>query len=236
MDAIQVVMVEDEPEFRVPVQRYLAKRGMAVHAVNSIPALESLLDTITPDVILLDVGLPGEDGLSAVSRLRSRTTAGLVMLTGRADTDSRIRGRRDGADGYLSKPVDLRELEAVILSLMRRIGAGSIIPTAFPTVGVWTVDVATWRLLAPNGKAISLSAAQWAVVDLLTRHQGTPVHRDTLMTATGLTPRDSEDRRLDVLMSRLRNALVQGSDNEPCPIQTVRNVGYVFSAAVQRLS
>jgi DNA-binding response OmpR family regulator len=232
MSNIRVTMVEDEDDFREPVRRYLGKRGMVVRGLRSVEDLEDHLEREEPDIILLDVGLPGEDGLSAVRRLRHKTKAGLIMLTARCDVDSRVQGRTDGADSYLSKPVDFRELEAVIRALKRRLDG--VDEAAEAVEDAWTVDLAAWRLINPSGEEVPLSAAQWLVVDLLTQKPGTPVGREALLKAIGLKPRLVEDRRLDVLMSRLRQKLAATMAQDKAPIHTVRNVGYAFTAPVRR--
>lgn len=122
MPSIRIALVDDEPDFRQPVARYLRKRGMTVYETGSVEELRPVLSEAAPNIILLDVSLPGESGLDAVKSLRDESKAGVIMVTARGGLEERIEGLGRGADSYLCKPVSMRELEAVVLSLWRRIG------------------------------------------------------------------------------------------------------------------
>lgn len=222
---VRVILVDDEEDFRIPVARYLTRGGMTVTGVESVEALEVLLETETADVIVLDVNLPGESGLDAVDRLRRRTTAGLIMLTARSDVEDRIIGLRRGADGYLGKPVDLRELAASIRNLAERLAPP-------PVAEGWSFDGRAWTLTTPQGLTIALTQTECLLIATLVDHAGEPVAREVLADALGLTLRDGEDRRLDVVVSRLRAKV---RDAGALPIRAVRNVGYVFPLPVSRL-
>lgn len=222
---IRVILVDDEEDFRIPVARFLTRAGMTVAGVDSVEALETLLETDAADVIILDVNLPGESGLDAVHRLRRRTSAGLIMVTARSDVEDRVTGLDRGADGYLGKPVDLRELAASIRNLARRLEQPSE-PEA------WVFDGRAWTLTTPEGQAVTLTQTECLLVAALVEQAGEPVARDILADAVGLKLRDGEDRRLDVVVSRLR-AKVRAVG--ALPIRAVRNVGYVFPLPVQRL-
>ena len=145
MSAIRVILVDDEADFRIPVGRFLTKQGLEVRDCDRVEALPSVLEQFTPHIIVLDVNLPGESGMDAVNRLRQETRAGLVMVTARGDVDDRIKGLARGADSYLPKPVDLRELEAVIRSLAMRLSA------AAEGENAWILHMDTWTLAAPGG-------------------------------------------------------------------------------------
>lgn len=237
MPAIRIALVDDEPDFRQPVARYLRKRGMTVHEAESVEVLWPVLSDIAPNIILLDVGLPGESGLEAANRLREESNAGIIMVTARGWLEERIEGLGRGADSYLCKPVSMRELEAVVLSLWRRIGdddmAGAAAETPHGSIAEeWTFDAKGWALISPDGERVRLSAAEYGVLLLLTEAPGDPVSRDHLFVALKKPPSGPDDRSLDVLVSRLRRKFATSAFK--LPIQSVRGVGYVFPGPVSR--
>jgi len=237
MPSIRIALVDDEPDFRQPVARYLRKRGMTVHEASSIEELQPILSDIAPNIILLDVGLPGESGLDAAKRLREESGAGVIMVTARGGLEERIEGLDRGADSYLCKPVSMRELEAVVLSLWRRIGndgaAGATAKTpAAHITEEWVFDAKAWVLISPDGERARLSAAEYGVLSLLTEAPGEPVSRDHLFVALKKPQSGPDDRSLDVLVSRLRRKFSTSAFK--LPIQSVRGVGYVFPGPVSR--
>lgn len=235
MSAIRVALVDDEPDFRQPVARYLRKRGMTVHEAGSVEDLMPMLADIAPNIILLDVTLPGESGRDALQRLREDTGAGVIMVTAHGGLEDRIDGLTRGADGYLCKPVSMRELEAVVLSVWRRMGqdtAGAE-PPASPAVDAeWIFDADAWTLASPDGERVRLSAAEYGVISLLTVTPGQPVPRDHLFVALRKTQSGPDDRSVDLLVSRLRRKFSTSAFKPP--IQSVRGIGYVFPMPVVR--
>lgn len=237
MSSIRIALVDDEPDFRQPVARYLRKRGMTVHEAASVEDLQPVLANIAPNIILLDVGLPGQSGLEAVKRLREESGAGVIMVTARGGLEERIEGLDRGADSYLCKPVSMRELEAVILSLWRRISDNDITRNdaeapITPPAEAWLFDTHAWTLMSPDGERARLSAAEYGVLTLLTERPGEPVSRDRLFVALKKPQSGPEDRSLDVLVSRLRRKFDTSAFK--LPIQSVRGVGYVFPGPVSR--
>lgn len=240
MPSIRIALVDDEPDFRQPVARYLRKRGMTVYEAGSVEELWPLLSDIAPHIILLDIGLPGESGLDAVQRLREETGAGVIMVTARGGLEERIEGLDRGADSYLCKPMSMRELEAVVLSLWRRIesnamatsGAESSMASMAPMAEQWIFDAKAWVLISPDGERARLSAAEYGVLSLLTEAPGEPVSRDHLFVALKKPQSGPDDRSLDVLVSRLRRKFSTSAFK--LPIQSVRGVGYVFPSPVSR--
>ena len=225
MRAIKVMLVEDEEDFRQPVSRFLTKTGMDVVGVGSAEEMNEALLHFMPDIIVLDVNLPGESGLDALLRLRTQTKTRLIMLTARGTDEDRIRGIVRGADSYLSKPVNLHELEAMIRMLW-----GRLQPVPDIAENTWTFDVERWLLISPQNQETQLSAAEYRVLYALVSTPGTPVSRDTLFEAMGRVSSGIDDRSLDVLLSRLRRK-VEGS-MFTLPIKSVRGIGYVFSEPV----
>jgi DNA-binding response OmpR family regulator len=223
MDALRVILVDDEADFREPVSRYLRKSGMDVRGVDSVEALDILLAEFPAQVVILDVNLPGESGLDAVHRLRQQTSAGLVMVTARGNVNDRVQGLSQGADSYFGKPVDLRELEAAIRSLAGRI------ETLNPDV--WIFDRDRWLLRSPLGEDVELTSDEYKLLVGLTDVPGETVDRDSLLRRMNKAPRNSEDRRLDVLVSRLRAKFSQRKG--ALPVKSVRGIGYVFFKPVR---
>ena len=237
MPSIRIALVDDEPDFRQPVARYLRKRGMTVYELGSVEELRLMLAETAPNIILLDVGLPGESGLDAVKNLREASKAGVIMVTARGGLEERIEGLDRGADSYLCKPVSMRELEAVVLSLWRRIGNDGIDETSDLTAAdaireEWFFDTNAWALISPDGERVRLSAAEYGVLSLLTEAPGEPVSRDHLFVALKKNQSGPDDRSLDVLVSRLRRKFATSAFK--LPIQSVRGVGYVFPGPVSR--
>lgn len=229
MSKIQVMLVDDEEDFREPVARFLRKVGMEVMDVGSVEEMAQSMTGFRPHVIVLDVNLPGESGLEALKRLRAESSAGLVMVTAQGGVDDRIHGLSLGADSYLGKPVNIRELEAVIRSLRSRVAPEQ--PASVPEPG-WVFDTERWTLSSPTGEEARLSAAEHAVLTALTRHPGQPVSRDVLFTVLGRQSSGPEDRSLDVLVSRLRRKYPDSTTT--LPIRSARGIGYVFPPPVTR--
>ncbi len=220
--AIKVILVDDEEDFRDPVARFLRKRGMTVRDVGSVEELTAALPAFQPDIIVMDINLPGENGLDAVERLRGTSSAGIIMATARRGVDDRIHGLSLGADSYLEKPLEVRELEAMIRSLWGRLGPRA--PAEPDTV--WLFSPEDWTLTAPDGLSVRLSTAEYNMITLLARDPGVAVSRDVLFRALGKAASGPEDRSLDVLISRLRNKFA--ASEHTLPLKAVRWVGYVL--------
>lgn len=220
--AIRVLLVDDEEDFRIPVASFLRKRGMTVHGVGSVEEALAALPEFAADIVLLDVNLPGQSGLDAVENMRRSFNVGIIMATACRGVDDRIRSLNQGADSYLEKPIDMRELEAVIRSLWSRIGPAS--KTA--SNEVWLFDAAAWTLTAPDGVLVRLSGAEYNVVSLLARDPGAPVSRDSMFQALGKIASGPEDRSLDALLSRLRRKFTASTCS--FPVKSVRGIGYVL--------
>ena len=232
---INVVVVEDDPDLCGSILRYLSLVGMTVKRAGSGAELDAVLAGFTPDLLVLDVNLPGEDGFSIAARLRATSKFGIVMLTARGQLDDRVLGLTAGADAYLVKPVQFRELEAVIHSLARRLHEAQPEEKTDPREDghrAWSFDAANWALLTPNGCQVSLTNAEYRVLQTLTAEPGASVAREDIATALGKTVGGYDDRSIDAVMARLRRK-VQVATGENLPIRAVRSVGYVFAAPVE---
>jgi|TARA_R110002012_G_scaffold235839_1_gene409582 DNA-binding response OmpR family regulator len=219
---IRVILVDDEEDFRIPVMRFLTKHGMNVKAAGSIEELSPLVAAFNPDIIVLDINLPGESGLAAIERLRNDTKAGLIMATARRGVNDRILGLTLGADSYLEKPLDVRELALVIRNLSQRIG-----PPVQEVNADWIFDAEKWLLISPDNVSVRLSAAEYAILTILSKIPGQPVSRDDLFASLGKETISSDDRSLDVIVSRLRRKFIGTSHS--LPLKSARSIGYVLS-------
>ncbi|WP_173985147.1 response regulator transcription factor [Magnetospirillum sp. SS-4] len=232
---INVIVVEDDPDLCGSIVRYLSLVGMSVQRAGSGGELDAVMATFVPDLLVLDINLPGEDGFSIASRLRSKSKVGIVMLTARGQLDDRVLGLTAGADAYLVKPVQFRELEAVIHSLVRRMRDAQPDDKAEPREEnhrTWGFDAASWSLITPAGRQVPLTNAEYRVLQTLTQEPGASVSREDIAAALGKPVGGYDDRSIDAVMARLRRK-VQTATGEVLPIRAVRSVGYVFAAQVE---
>ena len=230
-----ILVVDDDAEIRALLREYLQKQGYRVTAVADGKALRSTIETSRPDVIVLDLMMPGEDGLSLCRGLRAHSDVSIIMLTARGDETDRIVGLEMGADDYLAKPFNPRELQARIKSVLRR--ARSVPDNlkrseagSYRFAG-WTLDVATRNLAAPDRVVVPLSGAEFRLLRIFLDHPNRVLTRDQLIDL--MLSRDAApfDRAIDVQVSRLRHRLREDA-KEPAIIKTVRGQGYVFAAHV----
>lgn len=228
----RVVVVDDDPRLRELLSRYLADQGFAVRTVGDGAALERLLLREAADVLVLDITLPGEDGLTICRRLRAEgSTLAIVMLTARGDDVDRIVGLELGADDYLPKPFNPRELVARINAVLRRRAPADPpgAPASTPQrvrFGDWELDLGARTLTGRDG-TVALSTGEFALLKVLVEHPRRPLSRDRLMLLARGREHEAYDRAIDVQISRLRK-LIEATPGEPRYLQTVRGHGYVF--------
>jgi two-component system, OmpR family, response regulator len=230
-----VLIVDDDAEIRGLLGEYLRKQGYRATAVADGKGLRAAVETSRPDVIVLDLMLPGEDGLALCRDLRARSDIPIIMLTARGEETDRIVGLEMGADDYVAKPFNPRELLARIKSVLRR--ARSLPDNlkreevaSFRFAG-WVLDPATRNLTAPDGVVIALSGTEFRLLRIFLDHPNRVLTRDQLIDL--MLSRDAApfDRAIDVQVSRLRHRLREDA-KEPAIIKTVRGQGYVFAAHV----
>jgi two-component system phosphate regulon response regulator OmpR len=228
----KVLVVDDDLRLRQLLDRYLREQGFTVKAVESGEAMDRALARELYDLIVLDLMMPGEDGLSICRRLRGdKNEVAIIMLTAKGDEVDRIVGLELGADDYLPKPFNPRELVARIHAVLRRRAAPP--PPGAPaeaeetvTFGSITVNLATRELLR-DGNANTLTTGEFALLKVLVEHARKPLSRDKLMELARGREYDVFDRSIDVQVSRLRK-LVEDDPAKPRYIQTVWGFGYVF--------
>ncbi len=234
--ARKILVVDDDLRLRQLLDRYLREQGFTVKAVESGEAMDRALARELYDLIVLDLMMPGEDGLSICRRLRGQASdagneVAIIMLTAKGDEVDRIVGLELGADDYLPKPFNPRELVARIHAVLRRRSAPP--PPGAPAAaeetvsfGSVTVNLAT-RELVRDGNANILTTGEFALLKVLVEHARKPLSRDKLMELARGREYDVFDRSIDVQVSRLRK-LVEDDPAKPRYIQTVWGFGYVF--------
>ncbi|KXU97452.1 hypothetical protein AB839_07410 [Stenotrophomonas sp. DDT-1] len=224
--ALRVIVLEGDEFVRdCLLLSHLRVHGFDVAGSATVAGLEALMEVRHADVVVLAVDLPDGDGFNVVHLLRQRHPAlGVVMLTGRQGTTDRVRGLVQGADAYLTKPVDINVLVATLYSLGRRLQQQNS-PEA---ERYWRLDPGAWRLLPPRGGGISLTRSERALLRNLFAQPGDVVPREHLIAA--LTPDvfDFDPHRLDSLIHRLRRK-VRAACGGPLPLTTVHGEGYVFN-------
>lgn len=227
LDGLTVWVVEDDPELLDLILDDLRWRGAAVRGLGSAEALYRALLQDRCDIVVLDVGLPGEDGYAVARHLRESAAMGIVMLTGRGSAHDMAHGLTQGADVYLVKPLDLDVLAAVLLSLRRRLPAPR--PTAPEVQPPWQLSDDGWTLQSPTLLSLALTAMERGALELLFELAGEPVPRDRLIERITDTPWDFDPHRLDVLVHRLR-ARVRTATGLELPIRALRGQGYLLTA------
>ena len=228
----KIIVVDDDPRLRSQLERYLIEQGFAVKAVPDATGMDRALERELYDLIVLDLMLPGEDGLSICRRLRgTKNEVAILMLTAKGDDIDRIVGLELGADDYLPKPFNPRELVARIHAVLRRRAAPT--PAGAPAAmqeivrfGLVEVNLAT-RELAREGTTTMLTTGEFGLLQVLLRHPRQPLSRDKLMELARGREHGVFDRAIDVQISRLRK-LVEVDPAKPRHIQTVWGFGYVF--------
>jgi two-component system OmpR family response regulator len=234
-----VLVVDDDAEIRTLLGEYLRKAGYRVTAVADGKAMWSALQGAHPDVVVLDLMLPGDDGLALCRDLRARSQVPIIMLTARGEETDRIVGLEMGADDYLAKPFNPRELLARIKSVLRRARSlpENLRPEPARRLGFagWELDMATRNLTAPDGVVVALSGAEHKLLSIFLAHPQRVLTRDQLMDLMRGREAYPLDRSIDVQVSRLRRRL-RDDAKEPTLVKTVRGEGYVLAAQVERSS
>jgi two-component system OmpR family response regulator len=240
MDHIDHVMiVDDDREIRELAGSFLRKNGLNVTLAADGRQMRSLLENLTVDLIVLDIMMPGDDGLVLCRELRSgkHRRIPILMLTARSDDMDRVLGLEMGADDYLVKPFVARELLARIKAILRRT---RMLPPNFQVTepgreiafGNWRLDTTARHLLDADGTIVALSGAEYRLLRVFLDHPQRVLNRDQLLNLTQGRDADFFGRSIDLLVSRLRQRLREDA-REPQYIKTVRSEGYVFSAAVE---
>lgn len=230
--AVHIAVLDDEEEITRLLATYLQGHGYRVSQAHAGSTLICLMAEDPPDLVLLDLGLPGEDGFSIARQLREHWQCGLVIVTGRGDAVDKVVGLEVGADDYVTKPFDLRELLARIKAVLRRTRAAAPPAGAGPAATryrfmEWELDRAARRLLDPAGREVAITAGEFDLLSVFVAHPGRVLSRDFLLEHTRGREAAPFDRTIDVQVGRLRKKLEVDVD-DPRIIKSVRGAGYIL--------
>ena len=232
----RILMVDDDPGIRDVISDFLGQHGFVVEAAGDAAQMEAVLARTSVDLIVLDVMLPGEDGLAICRRMASSNGPAIIMLTAMGEETDRIVGLELGADDYLPKPCNPRELLARVRAVLRRRREPR---TAEAELGAdcefagWRLDLLRRELRSPQGVIVNLSSGEFTLLRAFVERPQRILTRDRLLDLARGPDNDAYDRAIDVQISRLRKKLDDGAGGQEL-IRTIRNEGYVFTAKVQR--
>jgi two-component system, OmpR family, response regulator len=235
-----ILVVDDQKEICEVVQQYLSSEGYRVSVANDGGGMRKVMAQGPVDLVILDLMLPGEDGLTLARQLREESTVGIIILTGRGETVDRIIGLEMGADDYLPKPFHLRELLARVKSVLRRVSArGQAQEVAAPgrskaRFAGWKLDLSTRELVSPTGGEVRLTTGEFDLLAAFVKNANQVLSRDRLLDLARNREAGPFDRTIDVQVGRLRRKL-EPDPQKPTIIKTVRGTGYIFTPTVEVL-
>lgn len=230
--APRVLIVDDDPDLCDLLSEYLAANGLTVAAAGDGAAMRQAMARQMPDVVVLDLMLPGEDGLSLTRELRARSGVGILMLSARGEEMDRVIGLEVGADDYVAKPFSPRELLARVRALLRRTRAATTAatPVAIPErycFGPFALDIAAHRLLR-DGLEVHITTAEFELLRVFVERPNRVLNRDDIIDLLKGYDRDPFDRTVDIRVTRLRRR-IEANPSHPTYIRTVRGEGYLFT-------
>jgi len=233
-NAPHILVVDDDREIRDLLSRFLIKHGLRVSSAKDGVEMNRLLETSAIDLVVLDVMMPGEDGLTLCRKLRATSTLPVIMLTAMGEDTDRIVGLEMGADDYLPKPFNPRELLARVKAVLRRAQAVSAPKAASGDVlrfEGWLLDLGSRRLCREGGEDVILSTGEWELLHAFVTHPRRVLSRDQLLDLARGRSAVPFDRSIDIQVMRLRRK-IEVDPSDPKLIKTVRGGGYVFAAEV----
>jgi two-component system phosphate regulon response regulator OmpR len=236
----RILIVEDDVSVREMLAEYLGTHGYEIAQADGGTVMREAVEKSLPDVVLLDVNLPGEDGFTLARFLRERYDVGIIMVTGSADLADRIAGLEVGADDYVVKPFELRELRARVKSIMRRMQARPPVTPAAEAAGTaassrvrvaaCALDLASHQLFAADGREIPLTGMEFDLLKAFVERPNQVLNRDQLLTLTRNREWEPFDRSIDIRIARVRRK-IEADPDHPQAIRTVRGSGYMFVPA-----
>ena len=236
MSTDHLLVVDDDTEIRTLLSEYLERNGYRVSTAADGKAMWAMLEAKKPDLVVLDVMMPGEDGLTLCRNLRARSSIPIIMLTARGEETDRIVGLEMGADDYLAKPFNPRELVARVKSVLRRSRSlpENLAPEEVKTIRFagWALEVKARHLVSKDGVVVPLSGVEFKLLRAFLAHPNKVLTRDQLIDLMMSREAAPFDRAIDVQVSRLRNRL-EDDAKSPQLIKTVRGEGYVLAANVE---
>ncbi len=231
-----ILVVDDEREIREPLAKYLAKNGLRASIAANAADARKEMKTSAIDLVVLDIMMPGEDGLSLCRHLRETTDIPVILLTAMAEDTDRVVGLEIGADDYLTKPFNPRELLARIRAVLRRANAVPRLHEATETRRLkfdrWLLDMDRRELAGDDGVATPLSTAEFKLLTVFLRRPGIVLSRDQLLDLTSGRAAEVFDRTIDNQVSRLRRK-IEADPKNPVLVKTVWGGGYIFTADVE---
>jgi DNA-binding response OmpR family regulator len=233
-----IAVLDDDPDVTQLIARYLGSQGFRVSQAQRGEELLALMHSDPPALVLLDLGLPGEDGFAIARALREHHRCGLVIVSGRGDAVDKVVGLEVGADDYVTKPFDLRELLARVKAVLRRLEPAPAVASATVTAAAgfrcayFTLDLAARRVADTAGREVALTGGEFDLLATLCRHAGRVLSRDFLLDATRGREAGPFDRTIDVQIGRLRRKLEADAQN-PVLIKSVRGAGYLLAVPVE---
>jgi len=232
-----IVIVDDDPDLRDTLHEYFEANGFKVSSVADGAGMRRVLKDGPADIFIMDLHLPGEDGLVLTRELRGQGKAGIIMLTGADDTVDRVVGLEMGADDYLGKPVDLRELLARVKSVLRRTRPDEIPPASAPDaasspkervrMGSCALDLASHRLFDAAGNEVPITSMEFDLLKAFAQNPNRVLSRDQLLDLAHHRDGDVFDRSIDVRITRIRKK-IEADPEKPQVLKTVRGAGYMF--------
>jgi two-component system, OmpR family, phosphate regulon response regulator OmpR len=235
VEQTHIIVVDDEPEIRSMLVDYLGHAGFSVRGAENGAALRRILAEQPADLVLLDINMPGEDGLSLARFLRANTEVGIVMLTAAGEVVDRVVGLEIGADDYIAKPVDLRELLARIRAVLRRLrtrppaaAAAAETPAArLMPIGACKLDLDAHRLYDGDGQEVPITSMEFDLLKAFVEHPNRVLSRDQLLDLAHNKDWEPFDRSIDIRIARLRRK-IEADPSKPQVVKTVRGAGYIF--------
>jgi two-component system OmpR family response regulator len=234
-----ILVVDDQKEICEVVQQYLSSEGYRVSVANDGTGMRRTMGQTAVDLVILDLMLPGEDGLTLARQLREESGVGIIILTGRGETVDRIIGLEMGADDYLPKPFHLRELLARVKSVLRRVSTRNAkeqpaSARSKARFAGWHLDLSTRELVSPDGGEVRLTTGEFDLLAAFVNNANQVLSRDRLLDLARNREAGPFDRTIDVQVGRLRRKL-EPDPQKPTMIKTVRGTGYIFTPTVEVL-
>jgi len=230
----KILVVDDEPDICTVVEFALSEAGYEVYTHGQGDGVVEIVQEKKIDLVVLDLGLPGIDGLTLTRSLKERMEVGVIIVSGRGGTTEKVIGLEIGADDYMAKPFEPRELLARVRSVLRRLEKANDDSAGEPSVHEfegWKLDVMVRAVTAPSGEFVSMSSGEFNLLRAFVEHPNRVLSRDKLLDFTHDADAPAFDRSVDVQIARLRRKIEPDPQN-PTYIKTVRNAGYIFAAKV----
>jgi two-component system, OmpR family, response regulator len=236
-DGLHILVVDDQREICEVVQDYLTNEGYRVSTASDGTVMRRIMTQSAVDLVILDLMLPGEDGLALARALREESGVGIIILTGRGDTVDRIIGLEMGADDYLPKPFHLRELLARVKSVLRRVSSRTADSAVVPArskarFAGWSLDLTSRELRSPSGREVRLTTGEFDLLAAFVNNANQVLSRDRLLDLARNREAGPFDRTIDVQVGRLRRKL-ESDPQRPTIIKTVRGTGYIFTPSIE---